>query len=216
MKPNYTYVAEVLDRSGSMGALAQKTRDGHNEFLRAQKLLPGECDYLLTQFDHEIETVYDAAIKDAPELTPLNYQPRGSTALLDAIGDTVMGLGTKLNGRPEDQRPERVVVVIITDGQENASMRYSRKEIFDMITHQRTAYGWTFLFLGADQDAISEGHKYGIPMQNSANYAKSNVGGTYAMMSNKVERMRGMSSGASASSVMSFSEEERTELEEEK
>lgn len=219
MKPAYTYIAEVLDRSGSMASIADKTRDGHNEFIRAQKALPGECGYLLTQFDHEFETVYDGPIKDAPELTALTYVPRGSTALLDAIGNTIMGLGTKLNALPEDQRPERVVFVIITDGEENTSMRYSRKEIFDMITHQRTAYNWQFLFLGANQDAIQEGHKMGIPMQGSVNFAAANTRQTYGMMTNKVGALRGMSHGASAQSVsatMDFSEAERTELEEEK
>ncbi len=215
MKPNYTYVAEVLDRSGSMGAIAQPTRDGHNEFIRAQKLLPGECSYLLSQFDHEFETVYDGPMKDAPELTTINYIPRGSTALLDALGNTIMGLGIKLGALAEDQRPERVVVVIITDGQENASMRYSRREIFDMITHQRTAYGWQFLFLGAGQDAIHEGNKIGIPMQNASNYAASNVVGAYAMMATKVKRMR-LAPRAMVAAVMSFSDEERKELEEEK
>lgn len=218
MKPNYTYIAEVLDRSGSMSSIAEKTRDGHNEFLRAQKALPGECGYLLMQFDHEHETVYDGPIVNAPELTVLNYQPRGSTALLDAIGDTVMRLGTKLNALPEDQRPERVLVVIITDGQENASMRYSRREVFAMITQQRTAYNWQFLFLGANQDAIEEGHKMGIPMQMAANFAASNARNTYGMMTNKVAALRGMSgaSGQSVASVMAFTEQERKELEEEK
>ncbi len=218
MKLNYTYIAEVLDRSGSMGSIAAKTREGHNEFLRGQKTAPGECSYLLTQFDNEYETIYDGPIARAPELTELNYVPRGSTALLDAIGDTVMGLGTKLAGLPEAERPERVVVVILTDGQENASQKYSRKEVFDMITHQRTAYGWTFLFLGANQDAIHEGAKFGIPMQFAANYAASNVTGGYQNMSHKVEVMRGMSGASTAmvASVMSFSDEERKDLEEEK
>lgn len=177
MKADYTHISVVLDRSGSMTTVTKATIDGFNEFLAGQKALPGEATLSLLQFDHEQLTTYDfAKLADVPNLSRESYRPRGNTALLDAIGMAIDSLGTKLSQTPEADRPSRIVVVIITDGEENSSSAYSRTKVFELITHQRQKYGWEFMFLGANQDAIQAGASYGIQVNNSLTYNSTVIG----------------------------------------
>lgn len=223
MNQDYTYIAEVLDRSGSMHSVADGTMTGHNEFLQGQKAAPGKADFLLVQFDHEYQVVYDGPIADAPELTVLNFTPRGQTGLLDAIGKTVYGLGKKLAAMPEDDRPAKVVIVIITDGHENASHEWTRDKVFQLINLQQEKYKWQFIFLGANQDAISAGTNLGVNAANSMSYSASDAGtrNTYYAAGQSVTRLRHMNvnsgvSGQSMSATMGFSDEEREKAMEEK
>ena len=189
MKKDFTYIAVVLDRSGSMSFVTKATIDGFNEFLKGQKATPGTAKLTLVQFDHEIETVVNNQDIAAVEpLTDLTYVPRGSTALLDAIGKTMDGVGDILAGMVEADRPDKVVFVIITDGEENASHKFSRQQIFDKISHQRDVYKWDFMFLGANQDAIQAGNSIGINSVNSSTYHSTVRGSsaTFNMVSAKL------------------------------
>jgi hypothetical protein len=143
------------------------------EFISAQKNLEGECDLLLAQFDSEYEIVYRGSIKDAPAY---KIEPRGSTALLDAIGKTVTEVGEELAAREEADRPDKVMFVIITDGFENASRYFSKAKIREMITHQTEKYSWNFDFLGANQDAVLVGEELGVLAANAMSFATTVAG----------------------------------------
>ena len=127
----------VLDRSGSMGSVISETIEGYNRMLRRQREVPGRCRLTLIQFDDQTESVYVGKdLEEADELDFQNYQPRGATALLDAIGCSIRVASTRLLAMPAAERPRHVVIVILTDGLENASSKFDRKLVFDMISQQ--------------------------------------------------------------------------------
>ncbi len=157
MKKDYCEIIMVLDESGSMGSCKSDTIGGVNEFLKNQKRIRGEVNVTLVKFSDYYHVINDAAPLDQiAYLDECNYTPSNTTALLDAVGKTINNTGKRLAGMPEENRPEKVIFVIITDGLENASKEFSRKEIFDMVSHQKQKYSWEFIFLGADIDAWGE------------------------------------------------------------
>jgi hypothetical protein len=170
---NSTLIALIMDRSGSIGDVLPQMQAAVTEFISAQKNLEGECDLLLAQFDAEYDIVYRGSIKDAPAY---KIEPRGSTALLDAIGKTVIEVGEELAAREEADRPDKVMFVIITDGFENASRYFSKAKIREMITHQTEKYSWNFDFLGANQDAVLVGEEIGVQAANAMSFATSVAG----------------------------------------
>jgi uncharacterized protein YegL len=186
MKKDYAKIVVVLDRSGSMSSIKNSTIEGFNKFLDSQRELvkedgtaAGECDISLYQFDDRYEAVYENKdIKLAPKLNQETFVPRGGTALLDAIGKTIDKLGNTLRDLKESNRPEKVIFVIYTDGEENSSKEYNRNTIFDMITHQREKYNWAFVFLGANQDAIATATSYGISAGAAITYGANTIGTT--------------------------------------
>lgn len=195
-KENSTLIAVVLDRSGSMSTLRESTVAGLNQFLRGQREPEGEVKFHLVQFDDQYEVHKDMAdLKTTPDLTQADFQPRGSTALFDAIGRTIDDLGRRLASTPENLRPSKVVFVVQTDGFENASREYNQARIQDMIKHQREKYSWDFVFLGANQDAIMSGGALGFLPGQSLSY-NGNIGSTmktFQMVNAAVSssRMRG-------------------------
>ena len=177
MNDDLTDITIVLDRSGSMDVVRADTIGGFNAFLAEQKAEPEAANLSLFQFDNLYETVHSVRpLQDVPELTPQTFVPRGSTALLDAIGRTINETGARLAAMPEAERPGKVLLVIMTDGEENSSQEFTRPQIFDMITHQRDVYNWQIAFIGANQDAIAVGASIGIPASNSLNYAHTGEG----------------------------------------
>lgn len=157
MKTNYTHIAVILDRSGSMQALIKDVIGGFNTFVKEQKALPGEATFTLVQFDDKYEVVHDFVdIQKVPTLTEETYNARNMTALLDAVGVTIKTVGEKLAAMPEDQRPSKVLVSIYTDGQENSSKEYNWPQIAKMIKTQRETYGWEFTFTGVGSEAFAE------------------------------------------------------------
>jgi len=206
MKTDLCDVSFVLDRSGSMESVRNDTIGGFNAFIEAQQKLPGECLATLAQFDHDYEVVYSGKpIKDVPKLTAETFVPRGSTALLDAIGRTINETGKRLSAMPEADRPGKVIFVILTDGGENASKEFNREQVFKMISLQRDTYKWEIVFLGANQDAIKVGGSIGVAAASSMTYA-SNAQGTQAVFksaSNYVSRARG------GAVNLAFTEEDR-------
>ena len=172
-----TDVTVILDRSGSMQSIASDAIGGFNDFLVEQQRQVGDCRLTLIQFNDQYEVVYAAQpIADAPRLTEDTFRPRGTTALLDAIGRTIDRTGGRLAALSEDERPDRVMLVIITDGRENASSDFTRERIFGMISTQRDVFQWSFLFLAANQDAIAEGAKVGIGAQQSLKFSATGAG----------------------------------------
>ena len=184
MKNNTADITIILDRSGSMASIAKQTINGFNDFVGQQRELPVETTLSLVQFDDVYEAVHEGVpIQGIPLLDEGTFVPRGSTALLDAIGKTIDETGERLASLPEDQRPAKVVVVIITDGYENSSTQFNWKEIEEKITHQRDIYKWEFLFLGANQDAIATAANVGIRRSSSLTYVSSPQGTTSAFRS---------------------------------
>jgi len=159
-----TDIFVVLDRSGSMGIIKTDAIGGFNQFLNEQKKVSGKAKLTLAQFDHIYEVVHNAVdLKIVPELTDATYQPRNTTALLDAIGKTLV--------LADSSKEKKIAFVILTDGQENASKEYNRSQIFDMIKDRRDNKGWQFIFLGANQDAIQAGSMIGIAAAQSLTFA---------------------------------------------
>jgi hypothetical protein len=196
-----TLIAILLDRSGSMASIKADTIGGFNNFLRGQQAVAGECRLSLTQFDTGgIDIVHEnARLEDVPELTDESYVPRGGTPLLDALAKTINSTGRALKAIPESDRPDKVVFVVITDGEENASHEYRKSHIRDMIEHQESVYRWNFVFLGANQDAFAEAGAVGIGTMKAAAFAATPQGtqAVYSALHSNVASYRG--SGQSAS-----------------
>jgi len=182
----------ILDRSGSMQSFINDAIGGYNAFLADQKKIDKPADLTVVQFDNEYTVPYQGTLQDAPDMTRESYVPRGSTALLDAIGRTINNTGNKLRGMSEAERPDRVLVVIITDGQENSSQEFDLKKINEMISHQRGKYNWEFIFLAAGQDAMAEAVKMGINPQFAINYMARgpSAKGAYQVMSSAIGASR--------------------------
>ena len=154
MKNDLCEIVIILDESGSMESCKTDTINGVNLFLNNQKRINGEVYVTLVKFSDYYKIVNDKIPLDQiVYLDENNYKPSTSTALLDAVGKTIHTIGKRLADTPEDHRPAKVIFSIITDGYENASNDFSRKQIFDMVTHRREKYCWEFIFLGANIDA---------------------------------------------------------------
>lgn len=177
MQKDYTHISVVLDRSGSMASIKEDTIGGYNQFLSDQKAVPGKAALTLVRFDHEYDLVCDSIpIGEAKPLDSATFVPRGNTALLDAIGRTILDLGANLEKLSDDERPEKIIFVIVTDGQENASREFTLAKVNEMITHQQDKYAWQFVFLGANQDAIREAGRMGIAAASAMSYAADSKG----------------------------------------
>jgi len=173
-----TLINVILDRSGSMGSIAPEAVGMFNRFLDEQRTGPDEAELSLTQFDDVVEVIYTRKpIKDCPDLIlGETYQPRGMTALLDAVGITITRVGNELNALPEDERPARVLFVVLTDGHENQSREYGATIINEMVRHQKEKYNWDFIFLAAGIDGKAEGAKLGLNASKCASFDRSSSG----------------------------------------
>ncbi|MFQ3577475.1 MAG: hypothetical protein SNJ52_00475 [Verrucomicrobiia bacterium] len=172
-KPGHSssHILFILDRSGSMASCAHATVAAFNDFLAKQRDLPGVCHFTLVLFDDLYEIPYAAIpLAEIAPLTLETFVPRGSTALLDAMGRSIDDLATWLDPLPKPDRPGSVIVATLTDGLENASTRFTYDDIQRRITHRRENDGWDFLFLGANQDAIAAAAKLGIAPDRSASF----------------------------------------------
>ncbi len=177
--PNHTELICILDRSGSMEPVTIESIQGFNTFLEEQKKEEGTVTVSLYLFNSFLKPLYEnVPLPSAPYLNERNYSPNGGTALLDALGTVIDTTGIRLSKTPEHLRPEKVVVCILTDGEENQSRVYSRSEILKKITHQTVNYNWTFVFLGANQDSFQEAEKMGISKDYTSGYVSSKTGTT--------------------------------------
>ena len=177
MKKNLTELVFILDRSGSMAGLEADTIGGFNAMLQKQRKEPGEAVISTVLFDNETEVIHDRIPLDrVPRLTEKEYYVRGCTALLDAVGGAIHHIGNVHKYAREEDRPEKTLFVITTDGMENASRRYTYDKVKAMIERQRETYGWEFLFLGANIDAAREAARFGIRADCAADYHADSIG----------------------------------------
>lgn len=177
MKKGLTELVFILDRSGSMAGLEKDTIGGYNALLKKQKEESGEAIITTVLFDERYELLHDRIdVKGVAPITDKEYFVRGSTALLDAVGLTIDKIGNAQKNTAEKQRAEKVMIVITTDGLENASRKYSYRKVKEMIEHQKEKYGWEFLFIGANIDAVEEAGKFGIEEDCAANYNADKIG----------------------------------------
>ena len=177
MKKNLTEIVFILDRSGSMAGLEDDTIGGFNAMIEKQKKEPGEALVSTVLFDNESEVIHDRVdIQRIKSMTRNEYYVRGCTALLDAVGGAIHHIGNVHKYAREEDRPEKTLFVITTDGMENASRKYSYEKLKAMIQRQKEKYGWEFLFLGANIDAAREASRFGISADRAANYHADSKG----------------------------------------
>lgn len=177
MKKDMTELVFILDKSGSMMGLESDTIGGFNAMLKKQKALDGECRITTVLFDNRYELLHDRIdIRAVSPMTDKEYQVGGSTALLDAIGRTIQKLVSVQRNTAEEYRAEKVMFVIITDGAENASREYSSEKVKSMIEHEKTKYGWEFIFLGANIDAVETAGRFGISADRAVDYVPDSMG----------------------------------------
>ena len=193
MKTNQTELVFILDRSGSMGGLESDTVGGFNSMLTKQQAEPGECRITTVLFDNQYETLHDRIdLKAVSPITNKEYFVRGNTALLDAVGKTINKIGSVQKNTAEEYRAEKVLFVITTDGMENASREFSYDKIKSMIEHQKTKYGWEFIFLGANIDAVDVANRFGIDRNRAQNFHNDSEGIelNYSVLSETVSMFR--------------------------
>jgi len=209
MRIDLTDITVIMDRSGSMQSCQVEAENGLNRFIEEQQAQSGEALFSLVQFDDQYEVVHQAVpIQNVPHCTLV---PRGMTALLDAVGKTINTTGERLAATPQAERPGLVIMVIITDGMENASQEFKREQIKEMITHQQEKYNWQFTFLGANQDAFAEAGAIGIKAAAAADYSVSATAQAFAGTAASVVRSR-KALQAGEDVALSYTEEERQKM----
>ena len=192
-KNGITELVFILDRSGSMSGLEKDTIGGFNSMIEKQKKQEGECYISTVLFDNESEVIHDRVkLSEIKPMTEDDYYVRGCTALIDAIGGAIHHIGNVHKyARPEDV-PEHTMFIITTDGMENASRRYTSDRVKAMIERQKEKYGWEFLFIGANIDAVETAAQYGINPDRAVNYNADEKGTKilYATVSESICQMR--------------------------
>jgi uncharacterized protein YegL len=177
MKEKVTELVFILDKSGSMAGLEADTIGGYNAMLKKQQKAEGEAIVTTVLFDHNYELLHDRInVKGISPITEDDYEVGGTTALLDAIGFTLQKIINVQRKTTENERAEKVLFVITTDGMENASREYTTEKIKKMIEHQKDKYGWEFMFLGANIDAVSTAAEFGIEEDFAVEYHADHIG----------------------------------------
>ena len=210
MKKGLTEIVFILDRSGSMRGLEKDTIGGYNSLLEKQKAESGEAYVSTVLFDDKIEVLHDRM--DIGKINPItneDYYVRGCTALLDAVGGAIHHIGNIHKYAREEDRPEKTLFIITTDGMENASCNYSYKKVKKMVNQQQEEYGWEFLFLGANIDAVGEAERFGIREDRAVNYQCDSRGTevNYRALSKAVSRVRCCSSMDMTEALVGWDEE---------
>ncbi len=193
MKKNLTEIVFILDRSGSMSGLEGDTIGGFNAMIEKQKKEPGEALISTVLFDNASEVIHDRVpVQQVAPMTEKEYSVRGCTALLDAIGGAIHHIGNVHKYAREEDVPEHTLFVITTDGMENASRSYGSDKVKAMIEHQKEKYGWEFLFLGANIDAVETAQHFGIGADRAVNYHADHEGTqlNYDVLSDAVSSVR--------------------------
>lgn len=196
MKKNLTELVFILDKSGSMAGLERDTIGGFNAMLEKQKALDGQCRITTVLFDNRYERLHDRTdIRAVRPITAKEYHVGGSTALLDAVGKTIHKIATAQKNTAEPFRAGKVMFVIITDGEENASREYLSDKVKAQIQRQKEKYGWEFVFLGANIDAVETASRFGIAPDRAQNYHADGEGTAlnFRVMSETVATFRACS-----------------------
>ena len=188
----HTEIIFVIDKSGSMGHLVNDTIGGFNGFIESQKAIDGKATLTTVLFDTTYKTLHNGVdLHEVKAMTNSDYNAYGGTAMLDAIGDTINQVQDRHDELGEE-KPENVLFVITTDGEENSSRKYTKSQIEKMIKHQTNGHGWKFMFLGANMDAVKEASSIGISSDWSTNYTYTAKGvcDVYTTLSNATCSMR--------------------------
>jgi len=173
---NLTEIIFLLDRSGSMGGIESDTIGGFNAFIERQKKMPGETIVTTVLFDDRYEVLWNGVdIKDI-KLTEKEYYVRGATALLDAVGKTILDVNNRISMTDEGKRPGKVIFVITTDGMENSSKEFTYEKVKELIKQQREKHNWEFIFLGANIDVVKEAGNIGIDSNEAYSFETSQEG----------------------------------------
>ena len=209
-RSDLTHLYFLLDRSGSMQSIKSDIEGGFAAFVEEQRKGTGECRATLAQFDDVYEVVYaDRPIADVPEL---DLQPRNMTALHDAMGRLITDAGAELAALPESRRPGTVIVAIMTDGLENASKEWTSASVKGLVEQQTTQFNWTFMYMGADQDAVEVGASLGIGRDHAVTFDRSRSAGAMAAASGKITKLRQARLAAPAAPMEAFTDDERASL----
>jgi hypothetical protein len=195
--PNYTHLLLVVDRSGSMESIKHDMNGGIEKLLQDQAGQPGKLLVDAWVFDHQVQHIADSVPADSEYLRDL-VDPRGMTALYDAIGTAVIDLGLSLDALDPKDRPGKVVTVIVTDGQENASHDFTQQSVKDLLEQQQDKYSWQVVFLGANIDTAAEGSKIGLRKSATRGYTAS-AAGVQDVFATTSSLLSGYRSGAAAS-----------------
>ncbi|NLL90960.1 MAG: VWA domain-containing protein [Ruminococcaceae bacterium] len=193
MKKDITEVVFILDKSGSMGGLEKDTIGGYNSMLNEQKALEGECNITTLLFDHEFELLHDRIdVKEVKPLTDKDYRVGGCTALLDAMGKAIKRVSKHQKKADDSSKADKVIFIIITDGEENSSRKYSVEKIRSMVEKKKSELGWEFIFLGANIDAIQTAANYGISADRAQDFHadKKGVKLSFHVMSGAISELR--------------------------
>ena len=206
MRKGLTEIVFILDRSGSMSGLETDTIGGFNSLIEKQREEEGEAYISTILFDDVSEVLYDRKeLNQIQPLTKKDYYVRGCTALLDAVGGAIHHIGNVHKYARDEDRPEKTLFIITTDGQENSSKRYSYKQVKHMVERQKERYGWEFLFLGANIDAAAEAERFGIRRERAVNYLADSEGTAvnYRALSKAVSKVRRCASFACMDEALS-------------
>lgn len=193
MKKGLTELVFIIDRSGSMGGLESDTIGGFNSVLARQKKEEGEAIVTTVLFDDRYELLHDRfKIESVTPMTDRQYYVRGCTALLDAVGATITKIVNVQKHLPDEERAEKVIFCIITDGYENSSCEYTLRDVKKMISRETEKYGWEFIFMGANMDAVSEAGRLGIHKDRAVTYRNDSrgIGASYESMSCALHELR--------------------------
>lgn len=209
MKNDLTDITLVVDRSGSMASVREDAEGGINEFIKGQAGEPGQANLTLVHFDTEYEFVHQG--EPIGTVPTYRLEPRGMTALLDAVGRAINETGKRLAAVPETERPGLVAFVVMTDGLENSSREFTKKKVREMIEHQQDRYNWKFTFLGANQDAFAEAGALGIQLEGAAQFARGSEKAAFGSTMDKLARMRAQARRCE-SIENAFTDEERERM----
>jgi uncharacterized protein YegL len=188
VKKDYTHIVIVLDQSGSMGIIKDAMEEGLAALLEENRKVDLPCTVSVYKFDAVVELAHNFA--DLRELSKITLKPRGSTALNDALCLAIDETGSALANKTEADRPERVLFMVITDGMENSSIRHSRRDVRDRVEHQEAKYGWKFVYLGANQDAVKVGEALGVKTNATYNATPAGSHHTHEIGAGKMAAYR--------------------------
>lgn len=193
MKENLTELVFILDRSGSMSGMEEDTIGGFNSMIEKQKKEEGDCLVSVVLFNHTCEVLYDRVpVAQVPRMTRTEYFTSGCTALMDAMGGAIHHIGNVHKYARLEDIPEKTIFVITTDGMENASRIYSADKVRQMVKHEQDKYGWEFLFLGANIDAVETARRYGLKEGHAVRFHNDRKGIelNYKVMSDTITHVR--------------------------
>lgn len=207
MNNKLTHVAFIIDKSGSMAPYQKDTIGGFNRMIADQRKTGNRVEVTLVTFDTEHRMVFKALdVEHVKDLSEATYAPSGGTALLDAVGITIDKLGKHFAGLSESRRPGKVLFVIITDGEENSSRKFTKAQVQEKVKHQTEKYSWAFTYIGANVDAFHEAQSLGLTRGCSVGYTEGHVGTAqvYQLASNMVRSISSTESMPTSLDIMSY------------